>query len=86
MTHGVDLHLNARPDGVPSAPVEDHEALYTPAELKRRSRLPRDLIYEAVNAGRLPAYNAGRGDKPRFLIRWGDFLTWRESLRVRGGQ
>ncbi|WP_295817038.1 hypothetical protein [uncultured Deinococcus sp.] len=82
MTQGLDLHLIARPDGVPPVAHEDAEAVYTPNQLWSRSKLPRDLIREAIVGGRLPAYNAGRGDKPRYLVRWADFLMWRETLRV----
>lgn len=76
----------ARPDGVPAAHLEDLEAAYTPNELWERSRLPRDLIRAAIQAGSLPAYNTGRAARPRYLVRWGDFLAWRETLRVQGGK
>ncbi|PTA68999.1 hypothetical protein [Deinococcus arcticus] len=84
MTQGVDLHATARPQDVPQLhSPDDLEAVYTPAELWTRSRLPRDLIRTAIHSGQLPAYNAGRGERPRYFVRWGDFLHWRESLRVR---
>ncbi|MVN85174.1 hypothetical protein GO986_00105 [Deinococcus sp. HMF7620] len=74
MTQGVDLHATYLPD--------DLEAVYTPAELWKRSRLPRDLIRTSIQSGSLPAYNAGRGERPRYFVRWGDFLNWRDTLRV----
>ena len=76
----------ARPDGVPAVRLEDPEAMYTPNQLWERSRLPRDLIRAAIQAGSLPAYNTSRAERPRYLVRWGDFLAWRESLRVAGGK
>ncbi|GHF32258.1 hypothetical protein HNQ07_000433 [Deinococcus metalli] len=81
MTQGATLHAPARPAGVP-AHLEDGEAVYTPNQLWERSKMPRDLIRSAITGGYLPAYNAGRGDKPRYLVRWADFLAWRETLRV----
>ncbi|MHA0044452.1 hypothetical protein ACXXCZ_00280 [Deinococcus sp. PEB2-67] len=86
MTHAVDLAVTARPDSVPTlaAARPDGETTYTPLELWKMTRLPRDLIYTAVQCGDLIAYNAGRGDRPRYFVRWADFVTWRESLRVVG--
>lgn len=72
----------ARPDGVPAGYIEDTDRMLTPLALWKRYGLPRDLIYEAIHTEDLPAYNAGRGDKPRFLVAVSDFLTWRETLRV----
>ncbi len=84
MSNLADLTATVRADGAPtlSAAVEDMEAAYTPNELWKRSRLPRDLIRTAIQDGELPAYNAGRNGFPRYLVRWGDFLAWRETLRV----
>ncbi|GGS14579.1 helix-turn-helix domain-containing protein [Deinococcus knuensis] len=65
-----------------NAPHEDGEALYTPAQLLKRSRLPRDFVYTALKSGELTAYNAGRQSRPRYYVRWADFKAWLETLRV----
>ncbi|GAA5438151.1 hypothetical protein [Deinococcus aquaticus] len=65
-----------------NVPHEDGEALYTPAQLLKRSRLPRDFVYTALKNGELIAYNTGRQSRPRYHVRWADFLAWRETLRV----
>ncbi|WP_040383035.1 hypothetical protein [Deinococcus apachensis] len=81
MTLNAHPQVTARPDAAPTPPeVEDR--MLTPQALWKRYGLPRDLIYTAIHAGELPAYNAARQGKPRFLIAVSDFLTWRETLRV----
>lgn len=64
------------------AHTPDGEKMYSPGRLRARSGMPRDLIYTSIKTGSLPAYNAGRGKKPSYLVRWADFEMWRETLRV----
>lgn len=79
MTLSLETHP-ARPDVAPEA----EDRMLTPQALWKRYGLPRDLIYTAIHAEELPAYNAARRGKPRFLVAVPDFLAWRETLRVGG--
>jgi len=57
--------------------------MYKPKELVREFAVPRDLVYEEINAGRLNSYNmGGPGRRRRLLVSLPDFLAWLETRRT----
>ena len=65
-----------------SQPEAPAPKMYKPAELVKTFTVPRDLVYEEIKAGRLPAYNMGSSKRSRLLVSLEDFLAWMETRRT----
>ena len=60
--------------------------MLTPTALWKQSGVPRDLIYSAIHAKELLAYDMGGPKRPRFMVKPEDFQTWLDTRRVQGNK
>jgi len=58
--------------------------MLTPTALWKQSGVPRDLIYAAIHAKELTAYDMGSVKRPRFMVKPKDFQIWLDTRRVPG--